>query len=409
MLQRSVVDRRPLRHRAFRTLWLGSLVGSVGNQVGVFAVGLQAFWLTGSSLAVGAVGAFVAVPMFATSFVAGSLADRLDRRRLGMAATAAQTLVSGGLLAQSMLGNDRLAVIYGLVAVQSVVGSFAAPVRQTYLRMLLPADQMPGAVALYLFAGNAGLMLGPALGGLAAEAGLAVCFALQLTTGVVSFVSVAALPRAPAPDRAVDPTAAQRLPRDVRALVRARPTIGRVLLLDASMTLLGAPVALLPALNADRFGGAPATLGALTASIAVGGTVGTVFSGALSRVVAQGRWLVGAAVTWGAATAALALAGSPAWACVLLATGGVADAVAVTLGQTLVQNSTPDALRGRVSALENVVQMGGPQIGNLRAGVVASWCGAAPALAIGGLCAVAAVTVVAGLSPGLRQVGRSES
>jgi MFS family permease len=160
------------------------------------------------------------------------------------------------------------------------------------------------------------------------------------------------------------------------------------------------PIALFPAINAERFGGSPRTLGLLTTALAVGGIVGSGLSGPVGRVRRQGRAMLLAIAVWGAALAGFGLVDGLAATLAMLALAGVADVSSVVLRTTVIQLATPDSFRGRVSAAEYVVGAACPELGNFRAGTVASLTSPAISAVSGGLACIAGAGLIAALMPG---------
>lgn len=400
---RLFVDSAPLRRSPpFRWLWGSSVVGGVAGQVGVFAVTFQVFTLTGSSLAVAGIGVCVALPTIAFTMIGGSLADRVDRRMLLLLGSTTQLLIGLGFVAQAALGGGSLPLIYGLVALQATVGALAGPARRAILRRILPAADMTGGIALMLLAMQVAQVAGPLLGGgIAGAASVTWCFAAQVVGSAVAVVAAVRLPGIPAEPIPAEPApapAAGVSPRGVREALRfvlASPVLRGALLADLALTVLAAPTALFPQLNAERFGGSAETLGYLSAAVALGGVLGTLLSGPWARVARPGRALLLVSLGWALTIGALAVTGELWLALVVLTVMGAADAAALTVGQSLVQAVTPDRIRGRVSAAEQIVQMGGPQLGGLRAGGVGALWGSAVGLAAGAAVAVIALVVVA--------------
>jgi hypothetical protein len=172
MIRRLLVDITPLRTSPdFRRLWLGALLSAIGGQMTVFAVALQTYLLTGSSLAVGAVGLADALPAITLGLLAGSVVDAHDRRALVLIASTAQLVVSLGFAAQAFAGADQVWLLYALVAVQSVARAVNAPARRTFMPRLLPAAQLPAGAALTMLVMHASMVVGPSLAGLVAAAG----------------------------------------------------------------------------------------------------------------------------------------------------------------------------------------------------------------------------------------------
>jgi hypothetical protein len=180
----------------------------------------------------------------------------------------------------------------------------------------------------------------------------------------------------------------------LRFLKRSKVLVG-ALVSDLNAMVLAMPVALFPAINADRFGGSPRTLGLLTTALAVGGIVGSGLSGPLGRVRRQGAGMLLAGSVWGLAVAGFGLVHGLAASLTLLALAGVADVSSVVLRTTMVQVATPDAYRGRTNAAEFVVGAACPQLGNFRAGAVASLTSPGASAVSGGLASVLGAGVIA--------------
>ncbi|MDN3356259.1 MFS transporter [Actinomadura sp. DC4] len=304
--RRLVLDVGPLRESAdFRRLWAGSSLSVIGGQMTAFAVTLQVFRMTHSSIAVGGVGLASGAPLLLLGLFGGAFADAVDRRRLALVTNAGSIVVSALLAAQAFAGLGLLWPLYALAR--------------------LPPMPPQG---------------GPARPGLAA-----------VTEGL--------------------------------RFVRRTPVLAGIFLADLDAMVLGMPFALFPALDAAHFGGSPQTLGLLSAAPAVGGLAGSALSGPVGQVARPGRALLGAVTVWGAAIAGFGLADALWAALSLLVVAGAADTASVIFRATIVQVATPDRLRGRVTGVDFVVGAGVPQLGNFRAGAVASLTSPA-ASAVGG-------------------------
>ncbi|NEB75263.1 MFS transporter, partial [Streptomyces sp. SID14478] len=186
-------------------------------------------------------------------------------------------------------------------------------------------------------------------------------------------------------------------------VVLRRPTLWGSMATDLSATLLAMPIALFPLVNEARFGGDPRTLGLFLSAVAVGGITAGLLSGTVTRARRGGLVQLAAGVIWGLGLAGFGTAG-PLWAALAcLAVAGAADTVSVVTRSALVQWETPDAYRGRVSSMEHVIGVAGPELGNFRGGLVASATSASFSLVTGGLAAALAVGVVAAVNGPLRR------
>jgi MFS family permease len=401
LFTRLVVDLAPLRESpAFRRLWIGTGLSSIGGQMTGYAVVLQVFILTRSSLAVGAVGLAIAVPTIVVAVAGGAFVDATDRRTTVLLMTCLQAALSAALAAQAFAGLDRLWLLYCLVAAQAAVGAVRAPAAKTFMPRLLRRDQLPAGAALQSFAMHGSLTIGPAIAGLiTAAAGLKVCYLIDAISFGCSFYGVARLPSMRPEGQDARP--GLRAIREGLGFVWRMRMIFGAFAADMSATFLAMPVALFPAINAQRFGGHPETLGLLTTAIAVGGILGSAFSGPVSRVSRQGLGMLVAGAVWGVGLVAFGLADVFWLAFLTLVVAGAGDVTAVVLRTALVQGVTPDEYRGRVSSAEYAVGAGVPQLGNFRAGAVASLTSATTSVVSGGIAAVAGAALIGVLVPPL--------
>ncbi|MFC3983490.1 MFS transporter [Streptosporangium jomthongense] len=397
-----LMDVRPLRDsRHFRDLWIGSSLASIGRQIAVVAVLLQVWDLTHSSFWTGIIGLATGLPLLALGLVGGSLADTVDRRSLVRLTTVGQALTAAGLVAQAAAGNRSVALLLALVAAQSGCSALGAPARRTFPVRLLPADQVAAGLALQNIAFQASMLVGPALAGFVlARWHYPAAYTIQFLAGLASLAAVVRLPPMPALT-AEDGPETDGGSRSRRGPVRGgwrislqRPTLWGSLSVDLAATVLAMPVALFPLVNEIRFAGDPRTLGFFLTALALGGLGAGLFSGTVTRLRRGGLVQLVAATVWGLALAGFGVAG-PIWLSLLcLAVAGAADTVSVVTRGALVQLETPDRYRGRVSSVEHVIGIAGPEIGNFRGGVLASLTSAPVALLVGGLTAALAVVSV---------------
>lgn len=397
------LDTRPLRgSRPFRALWVGTSASQFGGQIATVAVLAQVWELTRSPVATGAIGLATGLPMVLFGLIGGTLADVLDRRAVVLAATAGQLLASAGLCAQALAGNRSVVLLLVLTAANTAGAALGAPARRTLPVRLLPADQVAAGLALNNLSFQAAMLAGPALAGVVvARWDFATAYAAQAGAVAVALLAVAHLP-AVRPEGGEARSGRRRAGRGGRRIVLRRPTLWGSMATDLSATLLAMPVALFPLVNEARFGGSPRTLGLFLSAVAVGGITAGLFSGTVTRLRRGGLVQLIAAGVWGVALAGFGLAGAlwPAFGC--LAVAGAADTVSVVTRGALVQLETPDAYRGRVSSMEHVIGVAGPELGNLRGGLLASVTSAPFSLVAGGLTAALAVAAVAAVNAPLR-------
>jgi MFS family permease len=398
-----LLDIRPLRsHPPFRRVWAGTTAQSFGGQVAVVAVLYQVWELTQSSVWVGAIGVATAVPTIVFGLLGGVLADATDRRRL-VAVTSIGAATAAVLLAvQAGLGARSLPLVLILVAAQTACGALGSSARRTFVTRLLPPDQVRAGIALNHISFQAAMLAGPAVAGLVlAGWGLTCAYALDAAAIMLSLYGIARLPSMrPAGGTA---TVGLRATWDGWRFILRRPALSGSIATDLAATVLAMPIALFPVLNEERFGGSPQTLGLFLSAIAVGGITAGLASGVLTRIRRSGLVQLTAAGVWGVALAGFGLADTllPTLAC--LAVAGAADTISVISRGALIQLATPDRYLGRISSVENVVGVGGPGIGNARAGAVAGLTSAGTAAVTGGLACALVVVALAVTNPTLRR------
>jgi len=383
--RRLVLDTSPLRGSAdFRRLWIGSSLSVIGGQMTGFAVTLQVYRMTHSSMAVGGVGLASGAPLILLGLFGGAFADSVDRRRLVLFTNVGSIVVSALLAVQAFAGLGLLWPLYALVAAQSLLGAAGAPARRTFVPRLLPAGQVPAGVALTQLSFQGGMVAGPALAGVVTAAGgLRLCYLADVVSFAGTLYALARLPPMPPQGGTARPGLAAVV--EGLRFVRRTPVLAGIFLADLDAMVLGMPFALFPALNAAHFGGTPQTLGLLSAAPAVGGLAGSALSGPVGQVTRPGRALLAAVTVWGVTIAGFGLVHTLWLGLALLAVAGAADTISVIFRATIVQVATPDRLRGRVSGVDFVIGAGGPQLGNFRAGAVASLTSPAVSAVGGGL------------------------
>ena len=394
--RRLLADVTPLREcPPFRRLWAGTMLSDVGSALTTFAVQLQVYDVTRSPLAVGEIGIAQVVPLLAIGLLGGAVADVLDRRKLVMITSICAAAVSAALAAQAFADPRRVWLLYALVAGASAIGAVGGPARRTFIPSLLPAGQLAAGLALNRISFQVMITAGPALAGLIAAAphlGLKACYLLDAASFAGSLYGVARLP-AQLPSGSVSRPGPRAVAEGVRFIWRS-PLLAGAFLADLNATIFGLPVALFTAINAERFGGNPRTLGLFMTAVGVGGLISAMFSGVVSHISRQGWAMLCAVSVWGAAFAGFAVAPSLWLTLSFLAVAGAADTFTVVFRGTIVQQSTPDELRGRVTAADYIVGAGGGQIGNLEAGALGSLTSPAISALSGGLATIAGAVVI---------------
>jgi MFS family permease len=412
---RLLTDVTPLReHPAFRRLWLGTMLSRTGSAMTWFAVTLQVFDLTRSPAAVGGLGVAMFIPLLLITLPGGTLADRVDRRRLVLAVTVGQTALSVVLFALAAFGGASLWALYALVTVSAAFSAVSAPAQQTFIPRLVPKEQLGTAMALNRIVFQVVMTAGPALAGvITGWAGLRGCYLADVASFAGALWGVGRLPAMPparppfSEDSAAEngnrPRSGLALTLEGLAFIRRTPVLCGAFLADVNATFFALPVSLFPAINAERFGGNPRTLGLFTTAIGVGGLVSAVFAGPLKHARRHGLVMLACVAVWGGGFALFAVAASLWLTLLALAIAGLADTFTVVVRSIIVQEATPDEFRGRVNAADFLVGAGGSELGSLEAGLVGSWATPVISALSGGLLTVLGVLAIGAALPGFRR------
>jgi MFS family permease len=393
------IDTEPLRNKSFRRLFGGIAATMLGQQMTLVAVPYQVFRLTHSSLLVGVTSMVALVPLIVFGLLGGAIADAMDRRRLMLITSVGAALTSGLLALQAALpGGGHLAVLWVLTAAVSAFAAVNQPTRGAVIPALVGPAGVPGANALAMTVRQAGVIVGPLLAGLLIGAGsLFLTYTVDALGFLVAVLLLRGLPPLP-PGRDAGPLRLGGAVRDVWegfAFLRTQPVLLMTFVVDIIAMLFAWPQAVFPELSATRFAGSPNSLGWLFAGISIGALVMGLTSGWVSRIDRQGAVVLGAIVVWGLAIIGFGLAPALWLAVLCLAAAGAGDMVSAVLRSSMLQLAAPEHMRGRMQGVFIVVVAGGPRLGDLRAGALASAASVGVAMVSGGIVVVLAMAVVA--------------
>jgi MFS family permease len=396
-LRSLLVDLEPVkRDRDFRMLWLGQLVNGVGRQVTVVALPFELWQLTHNSLSIGLLALVQLVPILIFSLGGGAIADAVDRRRLLIATQALLAACSLCLAVIAAQPSPPIWALYAVAFVAAGVGAVDMPARSSAVPRLVPRERLPAAIAVNWLSGQTVSVAGPVFAGvLIAASGVATAFAFDVVTFMASLVALLLIaPIPPHPDAARP--SLKSIAEGLR-FARARRIVLASFVIDLDAMIFGMPSALFPQLALTVFNAGAAGYGLMNAAPAVGALLGAILSGWVGRVRRPGRGVVVAVAGWGAAIIAFGLlTASFPLALICLAFAGAADVISAVLRASIVQLTTPDRLRGRVSSIHSLVVTSGPRFGDAEAAGVAAIAGPQFSVVSGGiLCLVGLVAVVA--------------
>jgi len=396
-----VIQRKPafaaLRHRDFRLLWLGLIVSVTGSQMQTVAINWHVYLLTRSAVALGLVGLFRGVPVILCSLIGGVVADAVNRRRL-LIVTQTVMLVSAGLLtATTLAGIKSVWPIYLLSALASAATAFDIPARQALMPALVPLEDFPNAVSLTMIVFNVATISGPAIAGvLLASSGPALIYGINAISFVAVIVALLAMRTSGSPELQSDRRQALSFAalKEGLKFVWRTPIMVQTMTLDFVATFFASATLLLPIFAREYLHVGPHGYGLLAAGPALGSVITAFFKARLGTFQRQGRLVVWSVAVYGVATAAFGVSRVFWFSFLMLALTGAADTVSTVLRQTIRQLVTPNYLRGRMTSINMMFFMGGPQLGELEAGLLAALIGAPLSVVVGGL----GSTVAAGLA-----------
>ena len=391
-----LLDLTPLRGREFRLLFIGQMVSFFGSMITFVALPFQLYELTESTLAVGALGVCEFVPIVTVALVSGALADAVDRRTLVRVSELGSAVVVGALLANSLLGDPQVWVLFVCAALLAGFYALLRPPLDALVPRIVPREQLKAAMALEWLRSDVGMITGPAIGGvLIAAFDVPVTYGIDVATFLVS-LGFLSLMRASPPPPDADAPSLRSIAEGLR-FARSRPELMGTYLVDINAMFFGMPQALFPAIAAS-YGGAE-VLGLMLAAPAVGSLLVALLSGWTKRVHRHGRAVALAACGWGLAIIAFGFADVLWLALACLAIAGGMDAISGLFRSVIWNETIPDRLRGRLAGVEMISYTAGPTLGNFEAGALASVVGVRASVVSGGVMCVVGTGVILAFLP----------
>ena len=375
-----------LKHRRFLYLWLGLMISIAGTQMQIWAL----FWhireLTDQPIALGGVGAARILPVIVFSLIGGAVADSYNRRSVIFITqtVAALTALTLGLLTE--FGRISLWHIYALTAVQAIAIAFDSPARQALVPNLVPAEDLPNAFSMNSIALQTGSILGPALSGFAiASLGQAAVYYINAASFLAVILALVLIGNVKQTFGKESKGVNLSSIRDGIRFILGRPIIFSTMILDFIATFFASANTLMPIVARDVLHVGVVAYGWLSAAQSVGALMVAFVISQVRELRKQGALFLGAVVVFGMATVVFGLSRFFVLAWCALAITGAADAVSTIIRNTVRQIRTPDELRGRMTSVNMIFFQGGPQLGEIEAGLVAQFFGAPFAIVSGGI------------------------
>jgi MFS family permease len=387
-------DVRPFREsRDYRLITAGALVTGLGTQASLVALPYQVYVITHKPVLVGLLGLVELAPLVTASLFGGALADRYDRRRLLLLYQLLLVAVAGALAAVSFLGTPAIWVLYVLAGALAGAGQLERVARTSIVPNVVRPEYMRPAISNMFGLMQLTMVVGPGLGGLLI-AGFDVQAAYTVDAVSCLGMALAAAAMSPQPPIAAEHEPVLRsIANGLRFVSGERALMGSFAIDLLAMTF-GMPRALFPVMALSLYHAGAAGTGALYAAVSVGATVAALTTGWLGRARYLGRIVIGAVTAWGAAIALAGIMPSLFLAALLLAVAGAADSVSAVCRSTISQTLTPDYMRGRMSSVFSLVVAGGPRLGDVESGSVASLTSTRISVTSGGLACLAGVALI---------------
>jgi len=407
-----------LRHRNFRLIWAGLFLSFTGSMMQNAALLWHVSLLVPperKGLALGLVGLVKVAPIMTFSLISGVVADAWDRRKVMLVTQLAATAVAVALAVLTLRGLTAVWPIYALAALGAAVGAFDLPARQALVPSLVPREHLPNAISLNTIMFQTASVVGPSLGGIViATSGVAWVYlanAISFSAVVAALLMMRNLPqRQPTESGARREDVSFRAALEGLRFVFRSPLIRSTMLLDFFATFFSSATALLPIFAQDVLRVGATGYGWLYAAPAAGAVVtSAVMVPMTERIQRRGPTLLWAVIGYGFATVIFGVSRSFWLTFFCLAMTGATDTVSMIIRNIVRNLETPDRLRGRMTGVNMIFFMGGPQLGELEAGAVANWLGAPFSVISGGIGCLVCTTWVAVATPALRHYRRETS
>jgi MFS family permease len=400
-----------LRHRGFALIWFGLMISMVGTQMQQWALFWHISQLSKDPIAVSVVGGVRFLAVLSFSLIGGLVADRYNRKTIIFITQSTAMLVAAILGLLTYLHQIQLWHIYALTALQAAAMAFDLPARQSLVPNLVPRDDLPSAFSLQSIAFNTGAIVGPAMSGVViGYLGQEWVYYINAVTFLAVLLALALLGPVPQSQSVIQKGLRAALGdiRDGVAFIRSQPLILSTMILDFVATFFSSANTLLPYFAQNIIHVGEVAYGWLASAQSIGAvTVGLIVS-QYRNIRRQGILLLGSVVVFGSATIVFGLSRIYIVIFLALVLMGAADSVSTIIRNTIRQLNTPDSLRGRMTSINQIFFMGGPQLGEIEAGAVAQFFGVPFAIITGGIGTILGVWLITSIWPALPRYSGDE-
>lgn len=399
---------KALSHAPFRNIWLSMFISRIGTEMQNVGINWHVYTLTKSPLALGLIGLFRIAPIIFFSLIGGVVADHVNRKKLLFITQCLSIFFAGILAIITFKKVDNLTLLYLLIALNASITAFDNPARQSLFPHLVPKEDFMNAVSLNSISYQASLIIGPAIGGFAiAYFGVVSTYLFNTMSfvGVLFALLSLTIPHIKSLENTLN---VEGLKKGIR-FVKHTPLIWSTMLLDFFATLFGSAMILMPIYATEILHVGPKELGFLYAAPSIGAVVTGIFFSSLNKTRGQGRILFIGIMIYAIATIFFGLSTYYYLSLLALLFVGAGDMISSIIRNTLRQMITPDHLRGRMISINMIFYMGGPQLGELESGLLASFIGAPLTVVFGGIGTIIATICMFKIVPELPKYDNHET
>jgi MFS family permease len=391
-----------LKHRKFSLLWVGLIISMIGSQMQQWALFWHISQLTRAPIAVSIVGGVRFAAVLCFSLVGGLVADRANRRMILFITQSISLLVGFMLGILTLIGVIQLWHIYVLTAIQATAMAFDQPARQSLVPNLVPREDLPNAFSLQSIAFNTGAIVGPALSGVViGYLGQEYAYfinAISFLAVIFALIAMGSVPQQQTASKKGYKAALIDIREGIR-FIRSQPLILSSMILDFFATFFASANTLLPYFSQYILHIGEIAYGWLAAAPSVGAVIVGVIISQFNNIRRQGQFLIGSVMIFGLATILFGISRIYAVIFLALVLTGAGDSVSTIIRNTIRNLNTPDSMRGRMTGVNQIFFMGGPQLGEIEAGAAAQGFGVPFAIISGGVGTILIVTLIAARWP----------
>lgn len=392
-----------LKYPDFRLLWIGQFVSTVGSQMQLVALNWHIYILTNSPVALGLIGLMRFVPIVIFSLVGGSFADVLNRKKIMFATQSSLVILAVILAITTFARTVNPTIIYIITALSAIAMSFDQPARQALVPNLVDRKHLANAMSLNIVMFQTSTIIGPMIAGfMLAKYNIGNIYAINAVSYLAVIASIIFMKTHGEVKGSLAVLSLNSI-KEGLSFVKSKTLIWSTMFLDFFVTLFGSATALFPIFARDILHVGPGELGILYAAPSIGAVIAGIIIAHMGTLYNQGKILFISVGLYALAVITFGLSKSFFLSIAALVVLGAGDSVSTIIRHTIRQIVTPDYIRGRMTSVNMIFFMGGPQLGEFQAGMLAAFIGAPLAVAAGGMTTLVIVGIMAYAVPILRR------